>query len=230
MGDTSGDIHISTADRGMDILKISSHSEFLHSFLRVDHGDDTGSDSGDGSRGKKQLKKKLTETEIKRDPERRRDRERPRSPSTPPPAGPTSFQQIKKEIIAKAKAERQKLLKAKKVKGHRQEEVYTDKDRAAAVNMGSRDIKHSLKMKRRQDRSKALQISEEAEPSTLLALGSHELRSGDVTIAIGFVNKVRYKKENICIDYKINKLSPLTTTHTLIVIVTPLFLVTLYIY
>lgn len=189
MGDTSGDIQISSADRGIDILKISGHAEFLHSFLRVDHGDETGSESGDVSKGKKQLKKKATEVEIKRDPERRR--ERPRSASTPPPAGPTSFQQIKKEIIAKAKAERQKLLKAKKVKGqHRQEEVYTDKDRAAAVNMGSRDIKHSLKMKRRQDRSKALQISEEAEPSTLLALGSHELRSGDVNIAIGFVNKV----------------------------------------
>lgn len=189
MGDTSGDIQISSADRGLDILKMTGHTEFLHSFLRLDHGEESGSDAGEGHKGKRQLSKKTTESEIKREVDRRR--ERPRSPSTPPPAGPTTFQQIKKEMIAKAKAERQTLLKAKKVKGQRrQEEVYTDKDRAAAVNMGSRDIKHSLKMKRRQERSKALQISEEADPGTLLALGSHELRSGHVNNAIVFVNKV----------------------------------------
>lgn len=72
----------------------------------------------------------------------------------------------------------------------RQEEVYTDKDRAAAVNMGSRDIKQSLKMKRRQDRSRALQIPEEAEPGAMLALAAYEMRSGDVEIAINFINKV----------------------------------------
>lgn len=190
MGDDSGDIQVASGGRGIDILKMSSHTEFLHSFMRVDqYGEDSGSEAGDSK--KKQLKKKATEAEMRRDrEERRRDRDRPRS-SSPTPAGPTSFQQIKREIVAKAKAERQKLLKGKKQKGTvRMEEIYTDKDRAAAVNMGSRDIKHSLKMKRRQDRSKALQIPEEAEPSTLLALGSHELRSGDVDIAIGFVNKV----------------------------------------
>lgn len=192
MGDTCGDIQISMGGRGVDILKMSSHTEFLQSFMRVDMGDDSGSEGGDAK--KKQLKKKATEADMRRERGERGDRrrDRPRSPGTPPPAGPTSFQQIKREIIAKAKAERQKLMKMKRVKGvKRQEEIYTDKDRAAAVNMGSRDIKHSLKMKRRQDRSKALQIPEEAEPSTLLALGSHELRSGDVEIAINFVNKVR---------------------------------------
>ncbi|XP_054283506.1 outer dynein arm-docking complex subunit 4-like [Macrosteles quadrilineatus] len=191
MGDMSGDIQISSGGHtSVDILKISANTEYLHSFLRVDHGEETGSEAGDANKGKKPLKKKPTEGEVRT--ERRRERDRPRSPSTPPPAGPTSFQQIKREIIAKAKAERQKLLKAGKRSKKdrvRMEEIYTDKDRAAAVNMGSRDIKHSLKMKRRQDRSKALQIPEEAEPSTLLALGSHELRSGDVDIAIGFVNK-----------------------------------------
>lgn len=74
---------------------------------------------------------------------------------------------------------------------HRQEEIYTDKDRAAAVNMGSKDIKQSLKLKRRQDRSKELQIPEEAEPSAMLALGMREMRCGDVSIAINCINKVR---------------------------------------
>ena len=72
----------------------------------------------------------------------------------------------------------------------RQEEVYTDKDRAAAVNMGSRDIIQSLKMKRRQDRNRELQIPDEAEPSAMLALAAREMRSGDVAIAIQCINKV----------------------------------------
>lgn len=73
---------------------------------------------------------------------------------------------------------------------HRQEEVYTDKDRAAAVNMGSTDIKQSLKMKQRQDRSKSLQIPEETEPGALLTLGLREMRFGDVNVAINCINKV----------------------------------------
>ncbi|XP_028981998.1 V-type proton ATPase catalytic subunit A [Diachasma alloeum] len=71
----------------------------------------------------------------------------------------------------------------------KQEEVYTDKDRAAAVNMGSRDIIQSLKIKRRQDRSKALQTPEEAEPGAFLALAAREMRSGDVNIAINCIHK-----------------------------------------
>jgi hypothetical protein len=56
--------------------------------------------------------------------------------------------------------------------------------------MGSHDIKQSLKMKRRLDRSRALQIPEEAEPGNLLALGNRQMRSGDVNIAMNFVHKV----------------------------------------
>lgn len=73
---------------------------------------------------------------------------------------------------------------------HRQEEVYTDKDRAAAVNMGTTDIKQSLKLKQRQDRSKSLQIPEETEPGALLTLGLREMRFGDVNVAVNCINKV----------------------------------------
>lgn len=76
---------------------------------------------------------------------------------------------------------------------YRQEEIYTDKDRAAAVNMGSRDIKQSLKMKRRQDRSRDLQIPEEAEPSAMLALGNREMRCGNLNIALNCIHKVYQK-------------------------------------
>nr|XP_022919258.1 tetratricopeptide repeat protein 25 [Onthophagus taurus] len=71
----------------------------------------------------------------------------------------------------------------------REEENYTDKDRAAAVNMGTRDIKQSLKLKRKQDRSKALAIPEEAEPGTFLALGNYEMGRGDLNIALDFMTK-----------------------------------------
>ncbi|XP_076629207.1 uncharacterized protein LOC143345716 [Colletes latitarsis] len=69
----------------------------------------------------------------------------------------------------------------------RQEEVYTDKDRAAAVNMGTRDIKLSLKMKQKQDRN--LNLPEDTEPTAMLALGLREMRIGDITVAMNCINK-----------------------------------------
>ncbi|EFN83352.1 Tetratricopeptide repeat protein 25 [Harpegnathos saltator] len=45
--------------------------------------------------------------------------------------------------------------------------------------MGSTDIKQSLKMKQRQDRSRNLQLPEETEPGALLTLGLREMRFGD---------------------------------------------------
>jgi len=69
------------------------------------------------------------------------------------------------------------------------EEVYTDKDRAAAVNLGTRDIKASLRMKRRQDRNKTLHIPSTAESPTLLALARHCIN--DVGVALEFIDKVR---------------------------------------
>lgn len=68
------------------------------------------------------------------------------------------------------------------------EEVYTDKDRAAAVNLGTRDIKASLRMKRRQDRNRTLHIPSTAESPTLLALARHCI--SDVTVALEFIDKV----------------------------------------
>ncbi|KAF4532820.1 hypothetical protein B566_EDAN002671 [Ephemera danica] len=102
---------------------------------------------------------------------------------------------IKLRRIQQQQQELQMLLRQGRKSGkgdnyfRRGEECYTDKDRAAAVNMGTRDIKLSLKLKRRQERSKALQIPEQAEPGTLLALGGHEMKGGDLRVALSFVNK-----------------------------------------
>lgn len=105
-------------------------------------------------------------------------------------AGKTTFSQLTRDLKLRKGPKRGR----KRSRIRRQEECYTDKDRAAAVNMGSHDIKQSLKLKRRLDRTRALQIPEEAEPGTLLALGSWEMRSGDINIAISFVHKVLYQK------------------------------------
>lgn len=87
--------------------------------------------------------------------------------------------------------------KRRRIRASRQEEIYTDKDRAAAVNMGNKDIKQSLKLKRKADRSRNLLIPEEAEPGTFLALGEYEMKRGDLKIALNFINKVRIYKNSM---------------------------------
>lgn len=79
----------------------------------------------------------------------------------------------------------------KKRRRSKYEEMFTDKDRAAAVNLGSKDIKHSLRIKRKMDRSAMLHIPDEAEPGTFLALGNYEMLKGEYKIALDFMGKVR---------------------------------------
>lgn len=69
------------------------------------------------------------------------------------------------------------------------DEVYTDKDRAAAVSIGAYDIKQSLSLKRRKDRNEALQLPEEADAGSLLALGMREFKNGNIDIAVSFITK-----------------------------------------
>lgn len=191
----SGDV----AGSAKGILALASRdAEYITSFTRVDVGQDSDEDKGEEG---KPIKKKTKEDKRKKKDKKSKNEEKDsaekdgqvKPPSPRIPASKSTFAQISKELKARKVAQMQAALKArknKKNKVRRVEEIYTDKDRAAAVNLGTKDIKQSLKMKKRQDRSHALQIPEEAEPSTLLALGNNELRSGDVKIALNFVNKV----------------------------------------
>lgn len=72
------------------------------------------------------------------------------------------------------------------------EEVYTDKDRAAAVSAGSYDIKQSLSLKRLKDQSEALQLPTEVEPGTLIALGNREIKTKKYDSALSFYNKATF--------------------------------------
>lgn len=80
--------------------------------------------------------------------------------------------------------------KPKRERRKREEELYTDKDRAAAVVMGYKDIKHSLNMKDKAERSSALQIPAEADAGTLLALARAEMMRERYRTALTFVDKV----------------------------------------
>lgn len=80
--------------------------------------------------------------------------------------------------------------KPKRERRRREEELYTDKDRAAAVVMGSKDIKQSLNLKDKAERSSALQLPVEADAGTLLALARAEMMRERYRTAVLFVSKV----------------------------------------
>ncbi|KAJ8729191.1 hypothetical protein PYW08_000772 [Mythimna loreyi] len=79
--------------------------------------------------------------------------------------------------------------KPKRERRRREEELYTDKDRAAAVVMGSKDIKQSLNLKDIAERSSALQLPVEADAGTLIALARAEMMRERYRTAVLFVSK-----------------------------------------
>lgn len=95
-------------------------------------------------------------------------------------------------IIRRNQAKEQLKLRRRKQKEFF-EEVYTDKDRAAAVSFGFFDIKQSLSQKAREDRNLALSLPEEAEPGSLLAMGMREAKNGNFESAVQFISKARMK-------------------------------------
>lgn len=112
---------------------------------------------------------------------------------------PTTAKEDKKGSKAEKKVNFSQVTKSLNLGGRRgrrrrgvkkQEEVYTDKDRAAAVVMGSKDIKQSLKLKHKKDRTIAMQIPVEADCEGFLALSSRAFRLGDIEGALLFVGKV----------------------------------------
>lgn len=57
------------------------------------------------------------------------------------------------------------------------------------IYSGYFDIKQSLSIKRRQDRTEALQLPDETDPTTLLTLGQREYKNGNTEIAVLFISK-----------------------------------------
>lgn len=68
-------------------------------------------------------------------------------------------------------------------------------------SVGNYDIKQSLSIKRRQDRTEALQLPDETDPGALLTLGQRELKSGNTDIAIAFISKAEQFSYEITSSY-----------------------------
>ncbi|KAH8283608.1 hypothetical protein KR018_009124 [Drosophila ironensis] len=95
---------------------------------------------------------------------------------------------IEAELRAARKRIEEQIAKKKKPKENFVD-FYTDKDRAAAVSAGAFDIKQSLQIKQKQDRNEALLIPEEADISSVIALGLKEIKNANPENAIHFFCK-----------------------------------------
>lgn len=194
---------------GNDILRITGQDEVMQSFVRIDS---TGSEK-DEEITTQEKDKKITTFNLN---------EADNGTGIATTAGSSAGKKIKEKELTKVttkplyaslgkeyddfglkKTTGKRRSSKRQQQQYRMEEVYTDKDRAAAVNLGSRDIKQSLKLKRRQDISRIFEISEEEHPGILLSLGNHELRNKDVKVAINFVNKVKKKKHEYLSSFNV---------------------------
>ncbi|XP_060518122.1 outer dynein arm-docking complex subunit 4 [Cylas formicarius] len=156
-------------------LSITRESELLQRFVRINVNDDDGENSKQ-DRQMKQIVEQQEKDKILQPDESKKQR----------PLSSDTSKKLSKELTQENE---KKKGKKRRRRGLKHEELYCDKDRAAAVNMGSKDIKQSLRLKRKQDRFRNLQIPEEAEPGTFLALGNYEMSRGDLQIAIDFMSK-----------------------------------------
>lgn len=97
---------------------------------------------------------------------------------------------IEAELRAARKKTEDQMAKKKKPKENFVD-FYTDKDRAAAVSAGAFDIKQSLQLKQKQDRHETLLIPDEADISSVIALGLKEIKNANPENAIHFFSKVK---------------------------------------
>lgn len=200
-----------------DILRITGQNEVIQSFVRSDMTQDSEETLREGAKTAMKEKKtsgigwKSGDAGVNNNVNVERSKDQKEDPNAKTTI--QLYQQLGKDAQWSSKdigkksgskwSRRQRLI----------EEVYTDKDRAAAVNLGSRDIKQSLKLKRRQDRTRILEISEEAHPGTLLALAIHRFKSGDIYVAMKFVNKVADLIYYLTITHNPSELWPYYSKH-----------------
>lgn len=153
-----------------NILGLTKDAEFLQSFVRVGVGDE----EEEIPVPKASISKRAPQSA-----EKSHDNEAEEEKYT--------AKEKKEPVKPRKKRER----KPKRERRRREEELYTDKDRAAAVVMGNKDIKLSLNMKDKAERSSALQLPIEADAGTLLALARAEMMRERYRTAVTFVDKVQ---------------------------------------
>lgn len=92
--------------------------------------------------------------------------------------------------------------RVRRIRKRKREEEYTDKDRAAAVTLGSRDIKQSLKAKKKRERKMRLSLdfmsSEEYLASMLTVEALYQLKVRKTPqAALATLNKVHINASQI---------------------------------
>lgn len=102
-----------------------------------------------------------------------------------------AYQQLKRDMEQRMRQR----AKQQQQEGERRVEVlYVDRDRAAAVSIGSKDIKSDLRHKKKRDRKEnaeavATQEEDECDRDTFLAQGQYELKNGEPKRALFYLNK-----------------------------------------
>lgn len=106
-------------------------------------------------------------------------------------AGATTASRMEADIMANSRRneENAQSMKRRKAKEFFVD-FYTDKDRAAAVSAGAYDIKQSLQIKQKQDRSGAPLMVDEVDIGSIIALGLKEIKNRNPENAIHFFSKV----------------------------------------
>lgn len=87
--------------------------------------------------------------------------------------------------------------KPRRTKENIRDETYTDKDRAAAVDFGTFDIKKSLKIKQVAERNNIRIMPDETDETTFLMLGKREIVQGNLDSGISFLSKVFWELEKL---------------------------------
>jgi hypothetical protein len=149
-------------------LGLTQDAEFLQSFVRVG----VAEDEEEVPTPKPSISKRVPQSAEKPQDEIQEEKQ--------------TVKEKKEAVKPRKKRER----KPKRERRRREEELYTDKDRAAAVVMGSKDIKLSLNIKDKAERSSALHLPLEADSGTLLALARAEMMRERYKNAASFVDKV----------------------------------------
>lgn len=185
------------------ILAVDKEQELLQSFIRTGANADEEAleESNKRSKGRSRASHKLPIWERRdsyggvggggggKSSTDRAARRTSKHPDDLDAGGSKRGNRIEAELRAARKRIEEQMLKKKKPKENFVD-FYTDKDRAAAVSAGAFDIKQSLQIKQKQDRNEALLIPDEADISSIIALGLKEIKNANPENAIHFFCKV----------------------------------------
>ncbi|KAI8120028.1 hypothetical protein FF38_00775 [Lucilia cuprina] len=174
-----------------DFLAVDKEQELLQSFIRLGATSDEEAFEESNQHKKGAARRRASSYTS---PRKTADNRRKSVKFFDGAEGPTekSTGQRMNRIEAELRAARKKSedLAAKKKKPKENfVDFYTDKDRAAAVSAGAYDIKQSLQIKQKQDRNETLLIPDEADISSIIALGLKEIKNANPDNAIHFFSK-----------------------------------------